>query len=379
MLPVPDPEHPIKHGVMGADGEPEDYDKLMEDGLGVEDGDIEEDEDEKYIADGTVPPIPDPVCTSWQKPLPPWLKAEFDARLAESDKRGEDGLPPLYRNNQTFWFPQRSVFFMLNKSNASITPQTLYNPRFFLWDPHVLCPDGIPCPNCNAPLTRHGSLQRPRRCIDQNSSFWIIGYRYRCTRCRNPSGKPTVTFCSWNQRILDKLPRALAHEFPAHLTRRSGISKSTFNILRSCLQSGMGTKQFSDALRLSHLLSYDTIKLQYLWTLRTRKQFSKITGRTFEQFLPFEDTSRNGYHGYIPSSNWLRDLYDTFIESHRNDINQHMSMLTANICALDHSHKVSKILINILVFVINQSNSVSETHYPCRRCSHLHWATYHDK
>lgn len=326
MLPQCDPEQLVEAGATEEDNaEPGDDAYLMRDGIGLEDGDdsYEGHENEKPGS------------------LPPWLFSEFKAKVAEADARNDDMLPPLYRDHRTFWFPQPSAFFILNEGH--LNPAKLYNPRFFLWDPQVLCPNGIKCPipQCGARLVRHGVLHRPRRCIDECSAFWIIGYRYRCPNCRHPkSGSHTVTFCSWDQRILDALPPALAHEFPAYLTHRSGLAKSTFHVLRSCFQSGMGAKQFSDALRLSHLLSYDILRLQYLSTVITCKSMGKFLNQQFEPFLSFDDTSPKGYRGYVPSSQWLRDLYDAFIESHQNEINQHMSMLTANICGIDHSHKV---------------------------------------
>jgi hypothetical protein len=57
-------------------------------------------------------------------------------------------------------------------------------------------------------------------------------------------------------------------------------------------------------------------------------------------FLPFDDISDNGPHGFVPSASWLRHMYDIYIESKQHHIHQHMAMLPANICAIDHSHKV---------------------------------------
>jgi len=33
-------------------------------------------------------------------------------------------------------------------------------------------------------------------------------------------------------------------------------------------------------------------------------------------------------------------MYDRFMEDHRHEFNQHTAMLSAEICAIDHSHKV---------------------------------------
>ncbi|KAJ7106159.1 hypothetical protein C8R44DRAFT_745247 [Mycena epipterygia] len=51
-------------------------------------------------------------------------------------------------------------------------------------------------------------------------------------KCTNPtSGKTTVTFNSWDSRILAKLPPAMAAEFPARLSHHSTISHTTFGYM----------------------------------------------------------------------------------------------------------------------------------------------------
>jgi hypothetical protein len=64
---------------------------------------------------------------------------------------------------------------------------------------------------------------------------------------------------------------------------------------------------------------------------------------TFEAFSAFNDPL--GYAGYVPSSRWFRDVYDSYIELHLPRINQYTSMLTGRIVAIDHSHKVTKHII----------------------------------
>ena len=116
-----------------------------------------------------------------------------------------------------------------------------------------------------------------------------------------------------------------------------------FDWMRSCFQNGMGAKRFSDALLVQHLLRYDKLHLQYLdFLAHCCQDLAKFTNIKYKSFLSFDDTSPDGYHGFVPSSQWLRDVYDNFIEEHRHDFNQHMGMLMAEICAIDHSHKASK-------------------------------------
>lgn len=209
----------------------------------------------------------------------------------------------------------------------------LFVPQFFVWDPESFLPKntGIGCPECNEKLHRNGVLNRPRRIVDIDCSFWIIGYNYRCRSCQK-------SFQSWDHRILAKLPPALATEFPAHLTWRSGLSLRALGVLRSCIQnSGMGAHQVAAMFRVQHLLHYDELRRQYLQTIVSRLD---RPGQCYEPFLPFDDTSDKGFHGFVPSGQWLRDVYDSLIESHKDSFNQHTAMLTGRICAIDHSHKV---------------------------------------
>jgi hypothetical protein len=81
----------------------------------------------------------------------------------------------------------------------------------------------------------------------------------------------------------------------------------------------MGVKQVSESLRVQHLLRYDELHLQYLDSLVTRRGLALWQGTKFQAFLSFDDTSAEGYHGYVPSGQLLRNIYDRFIEEHRAD------------------------------------------------------------
>ncbi|KAJ7870055.1 hypothetical protein B0H14DRAFT_2279771, partial [Mycena olivaceomarginata] len=191
------------------------------------------------------------------------------------------------------------------------------------------------CPNCSHRLTRGGVVNRPRRVVDIDSTFWLIRYTYECQK--TASGGCDARFRSWDQRILQLLPRALAAEFPAQLTWRSGLSTRAFGVVRSCFQHGMGSEEVVDMFRMQHLRRYDELRVQYLRTKINQMGFSAV----YEPFLPFEDRSSQGFHGFTPSGQWLRDMYDTFIESHRDTLNQNMAMRSVG--AVDHSHKVGKL------------------------------------
>ena len=107
-----------------------------------------------------------------------------------------------------------------------------------------------------------------------------------------------------------------------------------------CFSSGMGAKRFTDALVTEYLLRYDELHLQYLDYIASTLTMNKWMGKKYQSFLPFHDTSSDGCHGFVPSARWFRDMYDRFMEDHRHEFNQHTAMLLAEICAIDHSHKV---------------------------------------
>lgn len=269
-----------------------------------------------------------------------WLRDLF-RYYSDKAKDRIDGKPRLYGEGQTFWFPRPSSYFLLQRAQPS--PRTLYNPRFFLWDIETLVVVPCPKPNCGHPLRRHGQISYARRVTDFDEPFFIIGYRYRCPSCVDPvSGLRTVTFHSWSAEILKMLPPSLAAEFPAHMTRRSGVSKSLLSFLRSSLQNGISAKGFSDCVRVQHLLRYDQLQLQYYHNLVSRlKMDSWRGGKKYEAFLPYEDTSPNGMHGFVPNGTYLRELNTSVIEEHKDDIMQHTAMLPLDTGHADHSYKVS--------------------------------------
>lgn len=56
--------------------------------------------------------------------------------------------------------------------------------------------------------------------------------------------------------------------------------------MRSCYQNGVGSKQFSDVLRVQHVLKYDKTRLQYLHHTASRKQLDAWRDQVHDGFLP---------------------------------------------------------------------------------------------
>ncbi|KAJ7197452.1 hypothetical protein GGX14DRAFT_574233 [Mycena pura] len=287
----------------------------------------------------------DPDSEEAKSAFPTWFSTRLKV-VHEELKHDLDGAGRLrYYSAGTFWIYGKSLWFLLSKIN--IKPENLFVADFFIWDPLNLLATSfnLPCPTpgCHQHLTREGVVKRPRRVVDIDSCFWLIGYTYGC-RGKDGCGK---RFRSWDQRVLDRLPPRLASEFPAHLTWRSALSKQAFGVVRSCFQHGMGSSEVSDLFRMQHLRRYDEMRLQYL-RMKLSEMRLTTSGKgegdptQYDAFPPFEGCSSRGYHGFTPSGQWFRDLYDDFMESQRDILNQHTAMRSARVCAIDHSHKLAK-------------------------------------
>lgn len=227
----------------------------------------------------------------------------------------------------------------------------------------------------NKNIQHHGEISWPRQCVDLNSTFWIIGYWYCCNSCTNAKSKKHIaTFQSWDPCILKVLPPSLSAKFPARLSHCSVLSNTAFEWMRSCFQNGMGLWQFSDALRVQHLLCYDCLKLQYyLHLAQWQDSLNSWRGKKYEAFLPFEDVSPHGHHGYIPSSQLLRGMYDGYIEKHQHDFHQHTAMLTAEICAIDHIHNVRHLKSFFSLVLMKFLHIGYKTHCLCQWRAGIHW------
>lgn len=171
------------------DGDEIDFDNATEQ-MGQGQGNEDEDDDDE----------PEESTGSNRRPLPPCVQKAFEDFKAK-------GAETLYKQG-TFWVPRRCSFFLLN-GKSKPTADTLYNPRLFYWAPDELLSMGILCPNCSTKLHRH-EYTRPRRVVDLQNCFYLVGQRYRCPQCKNKnSDKSTVTFNSWDHRIMKSLPSVL--------------------------------------------------------------------------------------------------------------------------------------------------------------------------
>lgn len=173
IIPDGDPDCVISLDGDDEEGHPFD---LMGDGMGDEDyrGEDESDQQELHSGPGTA------VRHKTQRTLPPAVKDEYERHLDYLKQTPHSSKPHLYEINQTFWLPHKANFFILNRSSKPY-PAQLYNHQWFYWDPDHLVEGGFKCPNCGAKLHHHG-FTCPRRVVDLQNVFYMIG---KCHRCLN--------------------------------------------------------------------------------------------------------------------------------------------------------------------------------------------------
>jgi hypothetical protein len=195
---------------------------------------------------------------------PEWFSKLLEEKLELVNKQIH-GKRVFYSQVQNFWLPQKAAWFNMLQAKT-LGPEAVYNPRWFYWDPLELVK--IKCPNfksCQSFLIRNTICKCPRCCVDLNSCFWMIGAQYKCSKCHNEkSGKKTVYFMSWDVRIINSLPKALAAEFPITLTHRSAMYTPLLSLQRSLFHKGLGAQQFAKIIHVQHLRHFDLLQIQYL-------------------------------------------------------------------------------------------------------------------
>jgi hypothetical protein len=195
-----------------------------------------------------------------------------------------------------------------------------------------------------------GAATHPQAMVGTEGVDYIIAFRYCCSNCTAPkaAGGKTSSFTSTSTHIMKQLPLHLVMEFPAILTHRRAISKELFSIMRSCFHSnGMGSKQFADILCVQASHRYDEMDLRYHAGILHQRKHGSLLSHKYPKFPSHNDQSLEGLHDYSPSSQLLQDIYDKLIEEFEGEIDQLMSMIKVTVGAVDHSHKVSYIILFI--------------------------------
>lgn len=287
-----------------------------------------------------------------------WLSVSYKVveMMLKKEIKQSTRTPPMPKcyEQQRLWVGDASPFLtLLTQPNIAVEPSIFHQPAFFVWLPHCLLGDCIPCPQCKANneltnqgkpvfLQRLGWIGKPRHVVYVAQNVYIIGYCYNCVHpgCRK-------TYQSWSSAILNVLPAPVAMQFPFQLTYRCGLSNSLISLLHSSIRAGIGPVPFMQMLQSFHYEHFHNLHLQYLELVHDRyKSCPKQFWVHKQAFGLFSD--RNGYAGFVPSAGYLRRFYDMIIEQRLTEMKQCIAMLPARVLAIDHSFKVPSFIIQFL-------------------------------
>jgi hypothetical protein len=268
--------------------------------------------------------------------MPRWLSSDYaDARerLTAKMKKNPSGRPTCY-DRHTFIDGTPYHFFVADHKFQP-SPEDFYRPRYFVWLPHLFA-RRIPCPAClksnrrtsdndTIYLRQKGWPASPRHVVDLHECIYIIGYRYSCG-----NKECLKTYQSWSTSLLAALPHSLSANFTFHLTYRSGLSDQVVALMQASFQHGIGPGPFSEMIRTFHICKHEYLHQQYpeMVYIRLRSPAGRLLGK-FQPFSLFND--QDGYAGFTPCANYFRQFYVKYIASHAAEMDQHMSMLSANV------------------------------------------------
>ena len=152
-----------------------DDDEFNGDGLGFEEADEE---------DVSLHSSSSTFTTPHHLSVPAYVTEAFDSHKSSYLDCDPNNFPKLYNSHKSFWVPQASPLLQNWNRLSQLAPQSYYCPRFFVWDflPFV---NQMACPKdqCGGSLVRRGNRERPRRVVDLNDCYWLMGTRYQCNSC----------------------------------------------------------------------------------------------------------------------------------------------------------------------------------------------------
>ncbi|KAF9231664.1 hypothetical protein BU15DRAFT_82124 [Melanogaster broomeanus] len=294
----------------------------------------------------------DPKPSTTRSTMPLWLdrrckEVEQMLKVEIQQSTSSPARPKCYEQGRFWVWDESPLLMLMRRQSYVLEPDVFHRPSFFVWLPHCLLGDRIPCPQCrdNDRLTANGKtvflqkfgwIGRARRVIDIDRNIYVVGYRYRCalSECRK-------TYRSWSPAILDVIPPAIAMQFPFQLTYRSGLTTRLAELLRSSIRAGIGPAPFAEMLQSFHYQRFDELHLQYLELIYSRyKACPEQFWVRKQSFGSFGD--REGYAGFVPTHAYLRCFYDMVIEQCSSELKQCIAMLPARVLAIDHSFKIIK-------------------------------------
>lgn len=136
------------------------------------------------------------------------------------------------------------------------------------------------------------------------------------------------------------------------LTHRSGIDLLSASVLHYGLANGEGPESFARLIREYNSKEYDRVRLDYMSAAR----YFRVRPSPFPSF---EDAG--ALRAPVPSASWCREVLLKLVHAMRPDLDQAVSLLSADVLAADASFKVSHCGVSLSAALTSESNRFSNT------------------
>ncbi|KAI8642388.1 hypothetical protein BD408DRAFT_432492 [Parasitella parasitica] len=277
---------------------------------------------------------------------------EYLKAIQEKFRRNE--MPQAYKDG-TFWYSNQAALKLKKDVNAD--QRNLLQPRVFLCFPRYLFYEAdkkFKCPECSKNkavpefMNNDGYTKNPlaRRIIDIKD-------------CRT---------IGTDIELIRHLPIIAQAEFPAFLTKKSGISRDLADLMRHLVKSSTGPLRLSNILQELHTKRYDTLQYQYLANYKFRVDNPGLISLAVSapEFSKFND--KNGYNGYCPSAKYISFVYTSLMEVFRQHLDNQIMKVDGSILKGDHTFKaasnISSIKNGVNVFdALYTDNVRSDPHF----------------
>ncbi|KAF9051108.1 hypothetical protein BDZ89DRAFT_1056981 [Hymenopellis radicata] len=250
----------------------------------------------------------------------------------------------------TFWRrPPDPLFAFDSTLGKGKVPDAapFYLIDIFLWIPYSLpgAPDVFRC-ECGGHLSKNGYNDNPiaRRVRTLHKPYFLLTSRLRCDKRRKNDAGCGRSYQGTDAWILAQLPRHLQQEFPAYLSARGGVDKSTLAVMRTLFATRFGPRPCSELLCEMQHLRHANLELSYLSAYAFFQD--KYNLPPPEPFSDFDDRLRFG--GTNTSVKYCKAVFTEWMRAHLELLDRVMASLPGTRLAGDHTFKIIKFLARLL-------------------------------
>ena len=177
-----------------------------------------------------------------------------------------------------------------------------------------------------------------------NDCYYMITRRYICKACEsNGIAENQCNFNGWNETSLKLLPNGYQYCFPAVLSKKSALDKTTVDMMRPLFDKGVRPASLQSLLMELHTKKYTKQYIMYNYQVKAAINKS----RRFRQARPklellSEFGDCRGYDSFIPSPRYLKSVYVSNHEKIMDHMDIEVKKRGALRLSIDFSLKVGK-------------------------------------